>query len=91
MDILYPIKTSEQNRAWHEKETDGHLVKKAVCCLKKKNYLANCTFAKIRKQTNPLFKDESRNKITFKRHDFYSATAFRNLKRVFISVRAIIS
>ena len=42
-------------------------------------------------QTNPLFEDESHNKIAFKRRDFSSATVFQNLKTAFNSVRAIIS
>ena len=46
---------------------------------------------KEKNHTNPLFEDESHNKITFKRRDFYSATVFRNLKKSFNTVEAIIS
>ena len=44
-----------------------------------------------KKQTNSPFEDESHLKIIIKRQDFYSATVFRNLKRAFNSVEAIIS
>ena len=43
-----------------------------------------------KKANNSLFKNESQSKITFKRQDFYSATAFRNLKTAFNSIGAII-
>ena len=43
------------------------------------------------KQTNSPFGDQSHHKIIIKRRDFYSATLFKNLKRAFNSVEAIIS
>ena len=57
-------------------------------CLK--NVQSQMHFCK-KKQTNPPFEDQSHNKILIKRRDFYSATVFRNLKRAFNGVEAIIS
>ena len=56
------------------KETDGHLVN-GVALANRKQIL----FWK-KKQTNALLEDESPNKITLKRRDFYLAYIIRNAK-----------
>ena len=66
----------------------GHLVKK-VALVKKKTTKPNALLQK--KANNPLFEDESFNKITFNCRDFYFATIYRNLKTAFDKVRVIIS
>ena len=89
MDILYLTKnvgteqslklTRDRLRPFSEKSRH---------CLKKVQ--SQMHFSK-KKQTNPPFEDQSHNKIIIKRRDFYSATVFRNLKRAFNGVEAIIS
>ena len=59
--------------------------------VKKTYYSKPNALLQKKEQTNPLFEDENRNKITFKSRDFYSANVLRNLKLAFTSVWAIIS